>query len=480
MTKDEHNVQETPVSEPYTIYTTFQKSLIVFLVAGISTLSGFGINIYYPAIPSIAHDLGVTTELVNLTVTSYMIFQGLSPTLWGALADVKGRRLTYILTMTILTGANIGLALTRSYVQLLVLRCLQSTGSASTIALGAGVVGDISTREERGGFMGYYQAGLLLPSAIGPFIGGILAEKLGWKSIFWFLTIVGALFSAVLFILLPETLRLLAGNGSKPVSGLAKSPLATLQRKRYERATGRVRTYEAPTKSLLESIDLLGPLKILFGLNGSFPILFVAVHYTGWQMMLTSLPTVFEQTYGLSSLQVGLVFLANGLGSIIGTVTTGRILDLDYAKIKRSSAERGVEIPLEKARLRTLYMWSGLICVSTLGFGWTIDKHVHVAAPIIFTFVLGWAAISNHMIVTTFLVDIYPKRSASAAAALNFGRCLMGAGGTAAVGPLIARIGVGWTFTMMVGLMILSDGLIVLQMIYGPIWRRRIEQDTDE
>jgi len=83
---------------------------------------------------------------------------------------VKGRRITYIFTFIIFFGACVGLAETKSYSQLLVIRCLQSTGSASTIVMGAGVIGDITTREERDGYMGIFQAGLLVPSAVGPVI----------------------------------------------------------------------------------------------------------------------------------------------------------------------------------------------------------------------------------------------------------------------------------------------------------------------
>lgn len=56
--------------------------------------------------------------------------------------------------LTLQLGANIGLALQNNYAALLVLRCLQSTGSSGTVALGNGVVGDIASSGERGKFMG--------------------------------------------------------------------------------------------------------------------------------------------------------------------------------------------------------------------------------------------------------------------------------------------------------------------------------------
>jgi len=221
---------------PYSIFTSRQKGLIVAIVAVAATFSGFSSNIYFPAIPSIAVDLSVSPELVNLTVTTYLIFQGLSPSIWGAISDVHGRRLTYIGTFVILLSSCIGLAKTKHYYQLVILRCLQSTGSASTIAIGAGVIGDITRREERGGYMGVYQAGVLCGITIGPTVGGIFSQTLGWRAIFWFLAIYSGVFLMFLVLLLPETLRSLVGNGSLPTKGLSTSLLSVIIRRQRRRA----------------------------------------------------------------------------------------------------------------------------------------------------------------------------------------------------------------------------------------------------
>ena len=102
-------------------------------------------------------------------------------------------------------AANTGLALQDSYAALFVLRCLQSSGSSGTIALSSGVCSDIATAAERGSYMGFVTAGSLLGPAVGPVIGGILAQFLGWRAIFWFLVIFGAAFLVVFVIFFPET-----------------------------------------------------------------------------------------------------------------------------------------------------------------------------------------------------------------------------------------------------------------------------------
>lgn len=462
-----------PSPEPYTIFTPAQKVTIVTIVSTAATLSGFASNIYFPSLPQIASDLSVTTNLVNLTVTCYMIFQGLSPTVWGALADAQGRRITYCCTLAIFLAACVGLAETRSYAQLVVLRCVQSTGSASTIALGAGVIGDITKREERGGYMGFFQGGLLTPVAIGPVIGGVLAGKLGWKSVFWFLTIYGAICFGLIALVLPETLRSIVGNGSGEVKGVAKSILGAWQRKRYLAENPRPASQESQANK--NRIDFLGPIKILLHLKTFMAILLVAVHYAVWQMVLTALSTLVRAEYQATETQIGLIFMANGVGSIVGTLFVGKLLDWDYRKILRSVNGEEESVPIEKARLRTVWIWSGLEFASVVTFGWTVDKHVHISVPIVSLFVLGWAAICIQNAVSTYIVDIHHGQSASAMASLNLLRCLLGAGGTAIVGPLIDKLHAGWTFTMLSGVMLLVGGVLLIEMIYGFDVRRRFK-----
>jgi MFS family permease len=87
-------------------------------------------------------------------------------------SDNKGRRLSFIICFSIYIVANIGLALQTNYAALLVLRCVQAAGSSATIALSIAVVADIATSAERGKYMGYATAGILIGPAFGPTLGG--------------------------------------------------------------------------------------------------------------------------------------------------------------------------------------------------------------------------------------------------------------------------------------------------------------------
>ncbi|OTA58936.1 MFS general substrate transporter [Hypoxylon sp. EC38] len=504
MTTEEHpeEAQSAPPlsssapEEPYSIFDKRQKALIVLIVSTAATFSGFASNIYFPALPTIADDLNISIELVNLTVTSYLIFQGLAPSLWGPVSDVKGRRIAYCCTFLVFLGACVGLAETRNYATLIVLRCLQSTGSASTIAIGSGVIGDITTRADRGGFMGIFQAGLLVPVAVGPVIGGALAGSLGWRAIFWFLTIYSGIFLVLLILLLPETLRSIVANGSlTPSNPIIRYPLRIYQKTTKVGWNPETALREPPAR---KRIDVTGPFRILASKFAAPIIIFLAIYYAVWQMSITAMSTLFEDRYGLTETQIGLTFIANGAGSMIGTLITGKILDLDYRRIKakyearsaqtdteasnglaRSATEKEAYFPLEKARLRLVPVFSSIQCLSILLFGWTIQypDHVHIAVPIVSTFITGWTAVSTQSVVMTYLVDVFSDRNAAASASLNLARCLSAAGGTSFVMPLVNSIGVGLAFTICAIAQAVAMLGVAVQWKFAAAWRRETVKD---
>ncbi|KAK1490324.1 major facilitator superfamily transporter [Colletotrichum tamarilloi] len=478
-----HSSSDQP-HEPYTIFDKHQKRVIISLVSIAATFSGFASNIYFPALPTVADDLSVSVELANLTVTTYLIFQGLAPSLWGPISDVKGRRVAYCCTFVVFLGACIGLAETQNYATLIILRCLQSTGSASTIAVGSGVISDITTRQERGGYMGVFQAGLLVPVAVGPVIGGALAGSFGWRSIFWFLAIYCAVFLTLLLLLLPETLRSVVGNGTRTPKGcLGKYPLIIYQRTseiswHANRATS--------NKALVKHVDITGPLRILFNRCAAPIVFFLAVYYAVWQMSITAMSSLFKSRYGLSETHIGLAFIANGVGSMIGTLVTGKLLDLDYQRVKAkydesndqesstlTGSDTNAGFPIEKARLRLIPIFALLQSVSIAVFGWTINfpRQVHIAVPIISTFITGWTAVSTQSLVMTYLIDIFPDRSAAASASVNLARCLFAAGGTSFVMPMVSGIGVGWAFTLCVGAQLVALIGAGVQWKFAARWR---------
>ena len=119
--------------EAYSNFSKTQRQWIAFGACFAAMFSGLSSFIYYPAISSLAKSLNVTIELINLTITSYMVVSGIAPSIIGDMADQIGRRPVYIAAFTIYFAANIGLALQISYPALLMLRMVQSAGSSGSV-----------------------------------------------------------------------------------------------------------------------------------------------------------------------------------------------------------------------------------------------------------------------------------------------------------------------------------------------------------
>ena len=171
--------------KPYSSFTVRQKRGIVFAASLASFFSPMTGAIYFPALTTIANDLHVSDSGINLTVTTYLIWQGVAPMLIAGFSDKAGRRPAYILCFGIYIIANLALSLQNSYTALLVLRMLQSAGSSGTVALANGVVADAVTSAERGEYIAYASLGSVLGPSLSPIIGGLIAQNLDWHWIFW-------------------------------------------------------------------------------------------------------------------------------------------------------------------------------------------------------------------------------------------------------------------------------------------------------
>ncbi|KAJ7034033.1 MFS general substrate transporter [Mycena alexandri] len=475
-----HPQTETSESgpEPHSIYTAREKWSIVALIGFGGLFSPLSSNIYFPVIPTLSEVFHKSIELINLTVTMYIVFQGLAPMFWGTLADSYGRRIMFIACLLLLAVSCIGLALipTNDYWLLLFLRCFQAAGSASTIALGAGVIGDISEPAERGGFFGVYNVGPLVGPAIGPVLGGALADKLGWRSIFWFLCIASAACALVLILFLPETLRALVGNGSIPPPGppLIARPLLPLN----GRHKNNPHSTQTPALSRAHK-PFRNPLRLLLNLDILILLFFNGVICAVFYGVNASISTIFHETYPqLSETELGLCFLAIGGGMLIGSAGSGKLLDWDYQRVKRSILAETSEksgkgkhndaFPIEQARMRLMPTLVAFYIASCTGYGWCIEKKVSLAGPLILLIGVGIFSMGVMNATQTLILDLVPGQGSSVTACNNLVRCALSATMVACIQLILTPLGVGWTYTLLSGMCVAASPLIYVVMRIGP------------
>ncbi|MCJ1315171.1 hypothetical protein MMC15_000487 [Xylographa vitiligo] len=477
---------ENATEPQFSTFSSIEKKLYVYIASCAAFASPVSSSIYYPALNIIALDLHTTLANINITITTYMVFQGLAPTIVGGISDRYGRRPAYLICFTVFIGANIGLALQTNYVALLVLRCLQSCGSSGTVALSNGVVSDIATRAERGKYIGYAALGSSLGPALGPIIGGLLAHFLGWRSIFWFLVIYAAFMLTVFVIFIPETCRNIVGNGSVPAQRWNMS-LVTYFRLRKQRKNGVPAAQETVQNKRRPGI--LSSLPILFEKESFLLLFYAGILYAGFYIIMAGLPAQLASVYNYNSIQIGLCYLPIGCGAIVARTTVGRVIDWNF---RRHCRKLGIQIvkgkqqnienfPIERARLEIGLPLVYLGCAAFLPYGWVMSlQNPPLAAVIVLLFLNAYVLSGSFQALNVLVVDCHPSSSAAASAALNLTRCLLGAGGVAAVIPLLDRIGSGWTGTMVTLIWIVASAMWWAPMIWGPQWRqeKKIKEDA--
>ncbi|EXJ81370.1 hypothetical protein A1O3_07661 [Capronia epimyces CBS 606.96] len=485
-------MSRTISQKPYTAFSNRAKWFIVIMTSMASFFSPLSGQIYFPVLPILSDNYHLSSSLINISITTYMIFQGITPSFMGTFSDASGRRPGYILAFAIYTGANIGLALQNSYAALLVLRCLQSAGSSGTIAFGYGVIADVATTAERGKFFGPMAAGVLTAPALGPTIGGLLTQYLGWRAVFWFLTIISGGFLTIYIICMPETHRKIVDDGSivphqrwrqSLVQYLAArrrlKKMSATDREEYRRA--QLELAERQQGSKLRFPNPLGSFVIL-----THPDAFCLILYTGVTMFsnlvaMTTTPTVYPKLYGMDELQVGLCFLPLGVAATIGALVNGRLLDWNYGRIARQlglkiDRKRGddlLQFPIERARLQCVFFSQALQVAVFLPYGWALEKHASLAVPLVLQFIMGFCLVVSSNSVSTLLSDIYPSKVSTASAASNLVRCLLGAVGAAVVDNMLTSLGVGWSFVLVGLLLAAATGFLWVEMTWGMGWRQK-------
>ncbi|KAL5640286.1 hypothetical protein ACGC1H_007529 [Rhizoctonia solani] len=509
---DKNVIESAKAEKPFSIYTKREKWYIVGMAALAGLYSPLASSVYFPAIPTMAIAFGKSIELINLTVTMYMVFQGISPMLWGGLADRFGRRPVYLTCLLLLLLSSIGLALvpTNAYWLLMVLRCFQAAGAASMIALGAGVISDIATPAERGGFMGLFSLGPMIGPCIGPIIGGLLSGGLGWRSMFWFQAIATGLMLVFMVLTFPETLRAIVGDGSRPPQKWNRTPITILGRKVPKITTDGDRSVLTTPRRGANPLQIF---RVFTQPDILLVLISTGIVYSLFYSVNTTTSPLFLSAYSyLTQSTVGLCFIPYGVGGALGSIIIGRVLDYDWRKMEQrvpssdaptstrveggeNRAEKGMhtithdrdsqkekttatkldkqDLPIEHTRLKRAPVLFVLVIGASLGYGWSVQQKAHIAVPLVLQFIVGVSSMSIMTINQTILVDMYPAQGSSIIASNNFVRCLLGAISLSIQDLLIKAINPGWTYVLFCGICLLTVPLFIIEWRYGSTWRKK-------
>jgi len=255
-----------------------------FLILGVLTLfTPLSIDMYLPALPTMAHDLHAGASEVNLTLTTFLLGLALGQLLTGPVSDAVGRRTPIYVGIVGYGLASLACAFVPSIYALILLRALQGFAGAAAVAVGRAIVRDLFSGVEAARFFSLLMVITGLAPILAPTIGGQLLRLTSWRGVFVVLAAAGALIGAAVVAWLPETLP----KERRRSGGLAD--------------TGRA------FRELLADRSFVG---YCLGCGLAFATIFAYISGSSF---------VLQGVYGMSPQLFGLVFGVNAVGFVGGT-----------------------------------------------------------------------------------------------------------------------------------------------------------------
>lgn len=169
--------------------------IAMFLVA----FMGSAANV---ALPSIGRDLGTDAVALGWIATVYLLSAGMLSVPVGRMADLWGRKKMFLLGIGIYCLGSFLSGLAQGVGSLMAYRFLQGAGGSMIFSTAVAILTSVFPPGERGKALGINTSCVYIGLSVGPFLGGILTENLGWRSIFLINVPIG------LFVLLLATVRL--------------------------------------------------------------------------------------------------------------------------------------------------------------------------------------------------------------------------------------------------------------------------------
>lgn len=273
----------------------------IAILALVSALGPFSIDMYLPAMPQMAEALGASPAAMQLTVTAYLIGNAVGPLFLAPLADAWGRKRAQTAFLAGYAAAAALCALAPDADSLIAARFLQALAAGTATAATRAMMSDLFSGDALSRATSVLMTVFTIAPVIAPLCGAALLEAFGWRGLFW--SLVGLGLGAILLLrLVPETLP--------------------PERRRPYRP--------GPVIAAYVEMHRRPPARRYLASTFAFAFMFFA--------MLAASPFIFIEHFGMGETEFALIFAAISAAAIIGNVLNARLVPrLGYDRMLRGA-----------------------------------------------------------------------------------------------------------------------------------------------
>jgi MFS transporter, DHA1 family, multidrug resistance protein len=185
---------------------------LIIILACLSMLGAFSTDTYLPSFPSIAVEFQIGLDIVQQTLTVYLLAMAVMTLFHGTLSDALGRRPIILGGLALYVAASVGALFARNFSFLLLCRVVQGMFAGVGMVVGRAMIRDRFSGPEAQMVMSYTTVVFGLAPVLAPILGGWLEVAFGWRSVFGFLATFGFLLLAACTLKLPESLPAASGR----------------------------------------------------------------------------------------------------------------------------------------------------------------------------------------------------------------------------------------------------------------------------
>jgi DHA1 family bicyclomycin/chloramphenicol resistance-like MFS transporter len=264
-------------------------SALVATVVFLTAIAPLATDMYVPAFPRVAADLGASATGVQLTLTTFFVGMALGQLIGGPVSDQRGRRGLLIASVAVMALASVACSLAPTIAVMMAARFIQGFAGGWAMVVGRAVIVDLATGARLVRVLNVMAAAGGIAPIIGPLLGAVILQLTHWRVSFWTVAAFCVVMLVAVLVAVPETLP------------------------RQRRHSGGLRTFAVAGRQVLRNRNYVGYLVVAGSAMGA---LFAYVATSSF---------VLQSMNGTSPIGYSIDFAANAGGMTIAALAAARL-----------------------------------------------------------------------------------------------------------------------------------------------------------